>query len=179
MKKMFLAAAIICTAVISQAASVSWKTVTMYNDNEGKVGNSANVYVYMLANQAAYDGLTDIWGTYGDDIKAGGTTASASKNTSLSKVTLYSPNGTSEPDTTYYAAIIATIGTGDDMKYFAEKAAVTTGEDGGGAYIFGEGKLDTAAVAKSAWQSVSVPEPTSGLLLLVGGALLALRRKQK
>lgn len=28
------------------------------------------------------------------------------------------------------------------------------------------------------WTPVSVPEPTSGLLLLVGGALLALRRRR-
>lgn len=31
----------------------------------------------------------------------------------------------------------------------------------------------------TAWQGGGVPEPTSGLLLLVGGSLLALRRKRK
>ena len=34
-------------------------------------------------------------------------------------------------------------------------------------------------VAGLPWTPVSVPEPTSGLLLLVGGALLALRRRRR
>ena len=34
-------------------------------------------------------------------------------------------------------------------------------------------------VAGLTWTPVSVPEPTSGLLLLVGGALLALRRRRR
>ncbi len=37
--------------------------------------------------------------------------------------------------------------------------------------------LGSSTVNPSGWQPI--PEPTSGLLLLVGGALLALRRKQK
>lgn len=37
-----------------------------------------------------------------------------------------------------------------------------------------------APVAVNAWTaSVTIPEPTSGLLLLVGGSLLALRRKRR
>ena len=49
------------------------------------------------------------------------------------------------------------------------------------------GTQKSATQAASAWKTVGggssgggdVPEPTSGLLLLVGGAMLALRRKQK
>ena len=37
---------------------------------------------------------------------------------------------------------------------------------------------DYTAIGKSDWQAYSVPEPTSGLLLLLGMAGLALRRKQ-
>ena len=64
------------------------------------------------------------------------------------------------------------------MKYYAEKASVTTGDDGNAMYSFAAGKLDTVAGAASNWQTAAVPEPTSGLLMLVGLAGLALRRKR-
>ena len=46
------------------------------------------------------------------------------------------------------------------------------------------GNQSTALADASNWKSYGggggdVPEPTSGLLLLIGGAMLALRRKQK
>lgn len=37
----------------------------------------------------------------------------------------------------------------------------------------------TMANQSGSWTSVGTPEPTSGLLLLIGGAMLALRRKQR
>ena len=44
-----------------------------------------------------------------------------------------------------------------------------------------EGVLDISDLASAGWTKTGgsdVPEPTSGLLLLVGGAMLALRRKR-
>ena len=44
-----------------------------------------------------------------------------------------------------------------------------------------DGYLDTTDLASAGWTKTGggdVPEPTSGLLLLVGGAMLALRRKR-
>ena len=38
--------------------------------------------------------------------------------------------------------------------------------------------LDTTDMASAGWAKASIPEPTSGLLLLLGGAMLALRRKR-
>lgn len=179
MKKLMFMLAAIAMAVSVHAASVSWSTVAMYNEAGSKVADKATVYVYLM-DADAYTGLTDIWGTYGSDVKAGGTTADASKATGKynHKATIDAPNGTAVANTTYYAAIIATYGTGDDMKYYAEKASVTTGDDGNASYSFGVGKLDAAATAAGAWTTASVPEPTSGLLMLVGLAGLALRRKR-
>ena len=180
MKKIMIALAAVAMAMVVQAATVSWSTVAMYDDKGAKVANTANVYVYLLENADAYDKLTNIWGAYGSDIKAGGDNADGFKTTGqyTHKATnIYAPE-TASPNTTYYAAIIATIGSGDNMKYYAEKAAVTTGDDGAGSFTMGGGKLDTAANAAGAWQSAAAPEPTSGMLLLMGLAGLALRRRR-
>ena len=171
MKKLMFILAATAMAVSVHAASVTWSTVAMYNAEGSKVKATATMYVYLMDQT-----------TYGDDVKAGGTTAAnagGSKSASLtSKASVSAPKDTAVANTTYYAAIIATYGTGDDMKYYAEKASVITGDDGNGAFSIGLGKLDSAAVAASNWQSASVPEPTSGILLLVGMAGLALRRKR-
>jgi len=66
------------------------------------------------------------------------------------------------------------------MMYYAERASVTTGDDGNGSFTtFGAGTIASQTAAASAWSSAgSVPEPTSGLLMLVGLAGLALRRRR-
>lgn len=176
-KLMFMLAAAALAATV-HAATVSWSTVAMYNADGAKVADTATVYVYLM-DKTTYDGLSDIWGAYGADVKAGGANASGSKATGkyTHKATVGAP-ASSVANTTYYAAIIATYGTGDDMKYYAEKASVTTGDDGVGAFNAGVGKLDSAAAAAGAWTTAAVPEPTSGLLMLLGIAGLALRRRR-
>ena len=179
MKKILFMIGAVAAAASLHAASVSWSTVAMYNADGAKVADKANVYVYLL-DKDAYDGLSDAWATYGADVKAGGSNAAGTKATGKynHKATIDAPNGTAVANTTYYAAIIATYGTGDDMQYYAEKASVTTGDDGNASYSFGVGKLDSAAAAAGAWTAASVPEPTSGLLMLLGIAGLALRRRR-
>ena len=181
MKKLMFMLAAAAMAASVHAASVSWASVGMYDADGAKIKDAATVYVYLM-DADAYSGLTDAWATYGDDVKAGGTTAANVGGTTTGKYThkasVVAPNGTAVANTTYYAAIIATYGTGDDMKYYAEKASVTTGDDGNATYQFGAGHLDSATAAASAWTTASVPEPTSGILLLVGMAGLALRRKR-
>ncbi len=73
----------------------------------------------------------------------------------------------------YYAVVVSS-----DQKNFMI-SSTTAGKVLEGSTNFSA----TFSMASLPWQSVGgggdVPEPTSGLLLLVGGALLALRRKQK
>lgn len=45
-------------------------------------------------------------------------------------------------------------------------------------YISTTGVLTPTVLATGGWNGASVPEPTSGVLLLIGGAMLALRRRR-
>lgn len=181
MKKIMIMLASVAVAAVVNAASVTWSTVAMYNADGAKVKATATMYVYLM-DKTAYDGLSDIWATYGDDVKKGGTTATnagGTKSASLtSKASVSAPKDTAVANTTYYAAIVTTYGTGDAMQYYVEKASVTTGDDGNGVFNVGVGKLDSATAAAGAWTAAAVPEPTSGLLMLLGIAGLALRRRR-
>ena len=57
------------------------------------------------------------------------------------------------------------------MKYLSEFAGTSS-------QSLKFGSQSTASQAAGAWTSVNVPEPTSGLLMLLGMAGLALRRKR-
>ena len=180
-KLMFMLAAVAMAASV-HAASVTWSSVTMYDATGAKVKANATMYVYVI-DKSTYEGLSDVWATYGDDVKKGGTTATnvgGTKSASLtSKASVNAPKDTAVANTTYYAAIIVTVGTGDEMKYYADKASVTTGDDGNGGFTtFGAGKIDSATAAASGWAAATVPEPTSAMLMLLGVAGLALRRRR-
>ena len=183
MKRLMLAMATAIIAATVQAASVSWSTVAMFDDTGtgSKVKDGAKVYVYLM-DKTTYDGMTDIWASYGADVLAGGSNAANAGGSATgkytNKATVSAPKDTAVANTAYYAAIITTFGTGDAMKYYAEKASVTTGDDGNASFSAGIGKLDSATAAAGAWTTASVPEPTSGLLMLLGIAGLALRRRR-
>ena len=177
MKKIMIAVAVVMSAVMAQAAAVSWKSSKLY-DNEGaqlKGKDAVTAYVYLM-DAAAYSELTDVWGAYGEDVLAGAANASSKGSTTAytPTITIKAPTDATA-NTTYYAAVITTYGSGDDMYYIAEKVSGTTGDDGNASVSFAS-SISTAEGSKGAW--TAVPEPTSGLLMLVGLAGLALRRRR-
>ena len=181
MKKLVVLTLAIATAIVASASSVSWKF------NAGNTYAGYNVYIVSAITEGGFTGLSDIQsnllGTGGNTgtLAAGRTAATATDavagltDAAGSTVNFYyvivNPNdatgywtvaGSGEAYTTaatHTDSVIATSAGNSALS--ANKTAWATGGGGGGQG--GE----------------TVPEPTSGLLLLVGGALLGLRRKQK
>ena len=195
MKKIMIIGAIALAASVVNAASFSWSTSNKFTDSEGTVITTADGYtsqlnggsivlVKLVALDSGYDwaNATVVAGQTAPSLK---TTAPASTKGRLSATfsfTFDTENAANNP-----------IATGDILGVMFQDASgnlsqlvyasdmVTTVDDvytvsgltddswAGTGFTYATGGNFTAAV----------PEPTSGLLLLLGMAGLALRRKQR
>ena len=195
MKKLVIAAFAIATAVVANAANVVWGSGAMYtaaNANGGwssTLVNNATPQALLTMNVYLVDATTyatvsakDQKGIYewaGE--QAAATYTAQNKNPSTSAIigaATVTVANTLAASTTYYSIVTAeyTDATYGDM-YMAAAKTVTTTAAGAGtvANIFGGASTATVGGVRN-WQAV--PEPTSGLLMLLGFAGLALRRRR-
>ncbi|MBR5457665.1 MAG: PEP-CTERM sorting domain-containing protein [Kiritimatiellae bacterium] len=174
MKKIMVMLGAIALAVCANAAAVSWQSGAVYTtDGSAKVGKGNTDYLVTINFFTDAAGANAVTGLTGD--LSLGQAGTGSK---------YS--GTVDgfaAGTTYYTQLLVTT------EGFEAKSAIvafTTPANGDVALNFSDGGgFDTAYTFSTqtagAWQATGstgdVPEPTSGLLLLVGAAALALKRK--
>ncbi len=180
MKKIIVFAAVVCAAVVAQAAAVTWSMTSVAASADTTLTSGAMIGYFM--DGSTYDAFmasTDK-GAYA----AANYTDSAALVVSRGKGSVSGTFGdyaAGDPVSGY----IVIFDNADVTK--AGYYAVTAVQDkevpaSGGLPFTGE-----FATVTSGWQALGsgttsggdIPEPTSGLLLVVGGALLALRRKQK
>ena len=194
MKKVILAVAVIGAALATQAASVTWGSSKLFTAS-GETGGfsstaikeAATGYLFMLtsdqydsflADYTANGNMKTVYDAYKDSLGSATGTAKTSNRTSVANVKTEANVGD-----TVYGAIIYTYHDAafDRDFYIANIATGTVGAESGltignlGTYFLGQ---DTGTPT-GGWQGVAgdIPEPTSGLLLLLGMAGLALRRK--
>ena len=195
MKKLMIVAAIVCAAAVSQAASIKWGGDIAQADGTNPVGAGSVAYLIRGATTAAaavstitVDG-TD-WSAWTTD--TGATIVSAytldadDATSSYHFERMYSITG--DADAGYYSVVVVDGGAGADGKTgsynLAGQNTITSATDptvvnlligdnwaSGTAPWLGNGGFNAV-------QFASVPEPTSGLLMLLGFAGLALRRRR-
>ena len=169
MKKLMIAVAAMACAFATQAASMKWS----YSDGQSSVHNSYKIYA-ILGAAAATDWENEaavIAKAIGDP----GTIAKSGMNY-VASGTATSANLTDA--SSVYFVIVNSAST---------QFAVSTPSVPGGDYVFGEQESEKATFEISSfgamqdWKSGPgpdpTPEPTTGMLMLVGLAGLALRRR--
>ena len=170
MKKMMIALAAIASAIVCNAAVVNWQSGAVYKatDNTTKVGKGVTDYTVAIAfftDSAGANAVTGLTGdlsvsTSGNGSKYSGTVDGfAAGTTYYTQLVITTDGYEAKSDIVAFA----TAGTGDATLDFS------TGEGFSTAYTFSTANAGT-------WQAV--PEPTSGLLMLLGLAGLALKRKR-
>ena len=192
MKKLMIALAVAALAVIGNAAVVNWGAGTITEPGGGTANKSVTGYLFVLtADQysvlnTAYASASGasagekmantVWNAYGTKLGDATATGTSSKKGLLTLTDETKDYGAGD---TAYAALIYTYGSGDELKYIGNIGTVT---------LESAMDVDVASMSISlfgdstkgatAWTAASVPEPTSGLLMLLGMAGLALRRRR-
>ena len=181
MKKLMVLVAAVALACAGQAASVDWK---MNVSGKGDAWSGANAYV-MAFNGSDYDAViklltvtgsenmaTDL-GAYALTLTVGGTSAAVSSNRGAAKASGTFAGVTG--DTMFW--VIFTEGKMD-----AKSALSWTDVADISAYDYEAGSPSpgtlTFTTAANSGTIANVPEPTSAMLLVLGMAGLALRRKR-
>ena len=179
MKKLMFMLAAVAVAACTQAASVSW-TCTNVKDGTGSAisgiayfVNAATLSQETLAGYTkASDFTTALSGMYSWTPETAGKYTNAD---GVANATLGLSDATASQA---YLVVFDTATITDASHYYMTEVKSFDTYAGTMTQNVKWGSQSTASQAAGAWTSVSVPEPTSGLLLLVGMAGLALRRRR-
>ena len=186
MKKLLIALAAVAVAAGVQAASFNWKTsATGKVYNPGTETLLASATAYLFDSSAVTQGsLVTAFAAGGLDLSTKGAASSQSIASGAIAAKAFE-DGTAVGDTlTAYFATIVTIDSKDYL--FISDTVNGNGVEGKTTTLSFNAKTASQAAAFDAaggysaggWYTAAVPEPTSGLLMLLGMAGLALRRRR-
>ena len=178
MKKLVVVAAVALVAGLANAASVSWAnpSTARITGLDGANITQANAKAWglqaILVNTTTGEQLT----SYGSS-----TQAAIGKTAGVLGVPGYSYTYGNEAKNGDVLSVILKM-TVDGQAYELDTglAIPITATDNGGTDTFGTSWGTSSYGGSTGWAKTGgdIPEPTSGLLLLVGAGMLALRRKQ-
>ena len=175
MKRMIIAAAMVCAAAFAQAAAVNW-SINSVKDSAGAAPTAGwAVMAFYTAVDAGSDAIVSaIKSKTAGDLAFETTTLAVSL--SKGKVNAHDATVSGITDTSKNYDFYFVVFNNADAAKATEYAIVG---DPNKEYSSLDGKFKASANFSGAtWQTASVPEPTSGLLMLLGVAGLALRRRR-
>ena len=170
---------------VANAAAVTWASGVGIKGVDSAAylpAGDVKMYVFELADQTAFDAFkTDADSISKLDLSKAalsGATTKSSTGITLSDATKYKAGDS------IYAAVVVTQLDGANTYFVAQKMTATVDEmDSGVGFSSLAKKVLGGGGADVSWTKMAggsdVPEPTSAMLLLLGVAGLALRRKQK
>ena len=180
MKKLMFVLAAVLAASMLQAAQFEWGAKLIMDGWDGGANKiDGTAYIFLDAGATAYSTVQG----YISSKDVASIKSKAYDTESISGGVLDGLSGedstTSAPATFYFVV----LNSDESQAYISQTLTVTTFETLGSTTV-GWGSQKSATNVASGWSQVGgttpdVPEPTSGLLLLVGAGMLALRRKQK
>ena len=186
MKKIILTFVAVVTAIVANAASMNWGADYTYNST-GTAGVDRGTtdawiaYVFDAAT-TSYSSAQDLFAANkGADLAAlavGSTTVAGDDYGGFLGQATFS--GAAGDSVSAYVVIFdgASVDSSKNM-YISEVVTATAPSSGvPGMLTFGEGGDMVGMASAGAWTASAVPEPTSGLLLLLGVAGIALKRKR-
>ena len=172
MKKLVLALVAIIAATVANAAACNWSGTAI----AVKSGDVATQYTMYLIDASIMDAAT-MSGYLSNGDTSHLATAAVGTTTGIAQGTAarWSKTGFGDfaggEDFTFYTVILNnSTDSADSYMITAEKTATAPSS--------GSLQMSFGSQASNTWNSMAVPEPTSGLLMLVGLAGLALRRRR-
>ena len=173
MKKVLIAVAAVALAVSAQAASFKWSANAISADPAGGAITSYTAYLIDASVVSYADAQAAI--AAGDVSFIAGSAVLDTANTAAQGTTgnalINRTGGTTVADTSYEAYFVI-LNDASNPTY----ARISTTTKTGAGTAMTNTQLAFGSQAAGTW--VAVPEPTSGLLMLVGLGALALRRRR-
>ena len=191
MKKLIVAVALVCAAAFAQAGTAKWTALNVQAAPSGAFTATTTYWGYVFdAKTYTVDTITALLATGKDgkadletfaaDAIAGAATSQTAAGTPLGMqfVTKTIESGVTG-EKSYFVVLLD--GAIDDAKYFqvakvggdGAETITQTVSSGSKTFAFGDQTKNTT------WTAIAgAPEPTSGMLLLLGMGALALRRRR-
>lgn len=170
-----LVAATVMLGITANAAAVTWGLTSVTASPDAAAASGWAVYVMNASTYEAFSALAaDKVADYAMNNYAYATTTAAGRGGAIN--VSYKGGSYSGSETVSTYLVLFNNADASAATYYANTGtqSITISEGGADAtHSFG-----TFTAATSGWQTTAVPEPTSGLLMLLGMAGLALRRRR-